>query len=172
MCLCVLGLVCEHGSVRYVWCNYLWLDSWHQIKCGGYGIAAGNHCCLLQLAVLPLCRAIELHEYVSVFSHGHQPDRVLMTASTLINALQCNCTCTHTHTPQKYSPVFLGMENSAYCNWITNPAHWGGGIELSILAAHYRREIAAWNLATGALHVFGEEEGAVHLLCSCYEGCY
>jgi ubiquitin thioesterase OTU1 len=51
------------------------------------------------------------------------------------------------------------MENAAYCNWITNPAHWGGGIELSILAAHYRREIAAWNLATGALHVFGEEEG-------------
>lgn len=51
------------------------------------------------------------------------------------------------------------MENAAYCNWILNPVHWGGGIELAILAAHYRREIAAWNLATGACHVFGEEKG-------------
>ncbi|WIA36141.1 hypothetical protein OEZ86_007487 [Tetradesmus obliquus] len=72
--------------------------------------------------------------------------------------------------PQKYSPVFLGMENAAYCNWITNPAHWGGGIELSILAAHYRREIAAWNLATGALHVFGEEEGYTKQVMVIYNG--
>lgn len=56
------------------------------------------------------------------------------------------------------------MENPAYCQWITNPAHWGGGIELSILASHYRREIAAWNLATGACHVFGEDAGALVLL--------
>lgn len=60
---------------------------------------------------------------------------------------------------QEYSAAFLGMENAAYCAWITNPAHWGGGIELAILASHYRREIAAWNLATGACHVFGEERG-------------
>uniref|UniRef100_A0A383VPV5 Ubiquitin thioesterase OTU n=1 Tax=Tetradesmus obliquus TaxID=3088 RepID=A0A383VPV5_TETOB len=72
--------------------------------------------------------------------------------------------------PQKYSPVFLGMENAVYCNWITNPAHWGGGIELSILAAHYRREIAAWNLATGALHVFGEEEGYTKQVMVIYNG--
>ena len=60
---------------------------------------------------------------------------------------------------QEYSAAFLGMENAAYCAWITNPAHWGGGIELAILASHYRREIAAWNLATGACHVFGEDSG-------------
>jgi hypothetical protein len=60
---------------------------------------------------------------------------------------------------QHYSAAFLGMENTAYCSWITNPAHWGGGIELAILASHYRREIAAWNLATGACHVFGEDAG-------------
>lgn len=60
---------------------------------------------------------------------------------------------------QEYSAAFLGMENAAYCAWITNPAHWGGGIELAILASHYRREIAAWNLATGACHIFGEDSG-------------
>eukprot|EP00878_Enallax_costatus_P028973 GHUV01031343.1.p1 GENE.GHUV01031343.1~~GHUV01031343.1.p1 ORF type:complete len:302 (+),score=53.25 GHUV01031343.1:134-1039(+) len=66
--------------------------------------------------------------------------------------------------PLQYSAAFLGMENAAYCNWITNPVHWGGGIELAILAAHYRREIAAWNLATGACHVFGEEKGESRVL--------
>jgi hypothetical protein len=69
---------------------------------------------------------------------------------------------------QEYSAAFLGMENAAYCAWITNPAHWGGGIELAILASHYRREIAAWNLATGACHVFGEDSGVwgvSHTLC-------
>lgn len=64
---------------------------------------------------------------------------------------------------QHYSAAFLGMENTAYCSWITNPAHWGGGIELAILASHYRREIAAWNLATGACHVFGEDAGKLLL---------
>lgn len=61
------------------------------------------------------------------------------------------------------------MENAAYCAWITNPAHWGGGIELAILASHYRREIAAWNLATGACHVFGEDSGGWGV---CGAGCW
>lgn len=39
---------------------------------------------------------------------------------------------------QAYHAAFLGMENAAYCAWITNPTTWGGGIELAILAAHYR----------------------------------
>ena len=60
---------------------------------------------------------------------------------------------------QEYSTAFLGMTNSAYCSWITNPVNWGGGIELAILAAHYHREIAAWNIETGNSHVFGEEKG-------------
>ena len=53
----------------------------------------------------------------------------------------------------------MGMPNAAYCDWIINPVNWGGGIELAILAAHYRREIAAWNVETGQVHVFGEERG-------------
>lgn len=72
--------------------------------------------------------------------------------------------------PQEYSAAFLGMENAAYCAWITNPAHWGGGIELAILASHYRREIAAWNLATGACHVFGEERGFTKRVMVIYNG--
>jgi len=61
--------------------------------------------------------------------------------------------------PDTWSAAFLGMTNAAYCAWITEPQNWGGGIELAILAAHYRREIAAWNIETGEPHVFGEERG-------------
>ena len=35
----------------------------------------------------------------------------------------------------------------------------GGGIELSILAKHYGREISAWNIETSKGLVFGEEAG-------------
>lgn len=62
---------------------------------------------------------------------------------------------------QSYSAAFLGMDNAAYCAWITNPVNWGGGIELAILASHYSREIAAWNIETGQCHVFGEERGVI-----------
>jgi hypothetical protein len=51
------------------------------------------------------------------------------------------------------------MSNEAYCQWITNPVNWGGGIELRILATHYQREISAWNIETGQEHVFGEDGG-------------
>jgi hypothetical protein len=61
--------------------------------------------------------------------------------------------------PDTWSAAFLGMPNAAYCSWINEPQNWGGGIELAILAAHYRREIAAWNIETGEPHVFGEERG-------------
>ena len=28
--------------------------------------------------------------------------------------------------PQTYNPVFLGGNNSDYCNWILDTEHWGG----------------------------------------------
>lgn len=48
--------------------------------------------------------------------------------------------------PDTWSDAFLGMPNARYCAWINEPHNWGGGIELAILAAHYRREVAAWNI--------------------------
>ncbi len=61
---------------------------------------------------------------------------------------------------QSYTAAFLGSSNAAYCAWIVNPMNWGGGIELSILVKHYRREIAAWNIESARAHVFGEDAGA------------
>lgn len=68
--------------------------------------------------------------------------------------------------PEAWNDAFLGMPNAAYCAWINDPVNWGGGIELAILAAHYRREIAAWNIETGEPHVFGEEQGEM-ARCGC-----
>eukprot|EP00877_Chromochloris_zofingiensis_P003143 jgi/Chrzof1/1282/Cz10g01040.t1 len=62
------------------------------------------------------------------------------------------------------------MDNAAYCAWITNPVNWGGGIELAILASHYSREIAAWNIETGQCHVFGEERGFSKQVMVIYNG--
>jgi len=50
----------------------------------------------------------------------------------------------------------LGQENEDYCKWILNPKHWGGAIELSILAAHYGREIAAYDIQTKRCDVYGQ----------------
>jgi hypothetical protein len=50
----------------------------------------------------------------------------------------------------------LGEDNAAYCKWISNPAKWGGAIELSILATHYGREIAAYDIQTKRCDVYGQ----------------
>jgi len=70
----------------------------------------------------------------------------------------------------RYTPAFLGMPNAEYCDWILQPRTWGGGIELAVFAAHYRREIAAWNVRTGACHVFGERQGLVRRCMVVYDG--
>ena len=36
--------------------------------------------------------------------------------------------------PDTYTEGFLEKTNEEYCAWILNKQHWGGGIELSILA--------------------------------------
>ncbi|GAX85176.1 hypothetical protein CEUSTIGMA_g12594.t1 [Chlamydomonas eustigma] len=72
--------------------------------------------------------------------------------------------------PKEYSEVFLGMNNAAYCAWIMNRVNWGGGIELSIMAKHYGREIAAWNIETAKGLVFGEESGYQKQVMLIYNG--
>lgn len=51
------------------------------------------------------------------------------------------------------------------CAWVCShglpPAaeSWGGGIELSILSRHYHREIAAFDIRSNRVDVFGEDQG-------------
>ncbi|KAG1665633.1 hypothetical protein FOA52_011227 [Chlamydomonas sp. UWO 241] len=72
--------------------------------------------------------------------------------------------------PTEYNDVFLDMSNGAYCSWIMNRANWGGGIELSILAKHYGREISAMNIESARGHTFGEEAGYPKQVMLIYNG--
>jgi hypothetical protein len=55
-----------------------------------------------------------------------------------------------------YNEGFLEQENAAYCKWITDMSHWGGPIELSILAAHYGCQLAAYDIQTKRCDVYGQ----------------
>ncbi|MEW5317672.1 MAG: hypothetical protein WDW38_008954 [Sanguina aurantia] len=61
--------------------------------------------------------------------------------------------------PEQYTKDFLDMGNDEYCAWIRQSHNWGGGIELSILAKGYSKEITAWSIESAQPLVFGEESG-------------
>jgi ubiquitin thioesterase OTU1 len=55
-----------------------------------------------------------------------------------------------------YSADILGQPIEDYAKWILNPDKWGGEIEMSILANHLHIEIAAIDIETGHLYIYGE----------------
>lgn len=61
--------------------------------------------------------------------------------------------------PDRYPDVVLGQPREAYIRKILTPQTWGGGIELSILSAHFGVEIDSIDVATGTIHRFGEDVG-------------
>ncbi|KAL6541132.1 OTU protein [Orobanche minor] len=72
--------------------------------------------------------------------------------------------------PEKYSEAFLGKANEEYCAWILNPDKWGGAIELAILAAYYRREIAAYDIQTTRCDLYGQEQNFEERVMLIYDG--
>ncbi len=42
----------------------------------------------------------------------------------------------------RWSAAVPGKPREAYCAFIRNPTRWGGQVELSVLAEHYRAELA------------------------------
>jgi hypothetical protein len=78
---------------------------------------------------------------------------------------------------EQYSEVFLGKPTEEYAKWILTPESWGGkiiimmmitrsimssylfllgAIELSILSKYYKCEIAAFDIQTTKMYVYGE----------------
>ncbi|EGG20425.1 C2H2-type zinc finger-containing protein [Cavenderia fasciculata] len=72
--------------------------------------------------------------------------------------------------PFTFNEGFLGKENSDYCKWITDPKHWGGAIELSILSQHYKIEIGAFDIATKILYCYGEDQNYTDRVYVIYDG--
>jgi len=64
----------------------------------------------------------------------------------------------------------LGKENAKYANWILDTKHWGGAIELSILAQHYQTEIAAFDIATLKMYCYGEGSSYKQRVYLLYDG--
>ncbi|KAJ7172283.1 hypothetical protein C8R46DRAFT_1161752 [Mycena filopes] len=56
--------------------------------------------------------------------------------------------------PETYNEAILGMPPATYIAKILTPSVWGGAIELGILAAHYRTEIASVDVETGRIDQF------------------
>eukprot|EP00798_Chlamydomonas_sp_ICE-L_P022763 gene22763-29931_t len=72
--------------------------------------------------------------------------------------------------PDMYNEAFLGKENAEYCKWIQEPSKWGGAIELSILSAHYQREIAAYDISTQRCDLYGCVAGYSEQVMLLYDG--
>ncbi|GAA5822990.1 hypothetical protein JCM11251_004449 [Rhodosporidiobolus azoricus] len=58
--------------------------------------------------------------------------------------------------PDQWSEVVLGRTPESYIETILKPSSWGGAIELSIFASHFRSEIWSIDVQTGRLDRFGE----------------
>jgi ubiquitin thioesterase OTU1 len=69
-----------------------------------------------------------------------------------------------------YNEGFLGKDNAEYCKWILESQHWGGAVELSILAKHFGREIAAYDIQTQRCDVYGSGEGYAERTMLLYDG--
>eukprot|EP01006_Ploeotia_vitrea_P024536 TRINITY_DN57358_c0_g1_i1.p1 TRINITY_DN57358_c0_g1~~TRINITY_DN57358_c0_g1_i1.p1 ORF type:complete len:341 (+),score=29.70 TRINITY_DN57358_c0_g1_i1:29-1051(+) len=55
-------------------------------------------------------------------------------------------------------PVLDDKEPKEYCEWITSKQHWGGAIELAVLSHVFQTEIAAVDIKTTRVDVYGQDQ--------------
>jgi ubiquitin thioesterase OTU1 len=72
--------------------------------------------------------------------------------------------------PINYSEAILGQSPAKYAQWITHKDHWGGAIELAILAQFYRTEIVAFDVINVRSNCFGEGQNYTQRACLVYDG--
>ncbi|GFV98799.1 ubiquitin thioesterase OTU1 [Trichonephila clavipes] len=99
-------------------------------------------------------------EYIVSNANGRREEMNLR--SVIANVVRAN--------PEKYNEGFLEKPNHEYCAWITDPTHWGGAIELSILSEYFGMEIVAINILSLSAHIFGEANEYDHRMFLIYDG--
>jgi hypothetical protein len=57
--------------------------------------------------------------------------------------------------PTNFDQAILGKSPKDYCLWILQKESWGGGIELMILAEHFKTEIVAVDIVNLRYDIFG-----------------
>jgi ubiquitin thioesterase OTU1 len=71
-------------------------------------------------------------------------------------ALRRICSEAIAQDPLFYSDDMLQKPNHEYCAWIQRPTAWGGPIELAILSAHFKIELAAFDIRSMRPQRYGE----------------
>ena len=66
--------------------------------------------------------------------------------------------------PHEYNEATLDRPPDEYAAWIQQPDNWGGGIEIAILSGHFGAELAAFDVQTQRVDIFGQGKGARHAL--------
>lgn len=61
--------------------------------------------------------------------------------------------------PGRWDDAILGKPRDEYVDFITDARRWGGQVELAILSALYRTELAIVEVQSGRCDVFGEGSG-------------
>ena len=64
-------------------------------------------------------------------------------------SLRQHCIKVIRENPQKYDEATLGTSNSDYCKWLSDMNHWGGYIEIGILAEYFNVEICVLHIEEG-----------------------
>jgi len=59
--------------------------------------------------------------------------------------------------PDTFSEATLGKPPKEYAEWVLQPNSWGGQVELFVLSTHLRKQIAAYDVQTGRVDVYGED---------------
>ncbi len=72
--------------------------------------------------------------------------------------------------PATFSAAVLEKEPAEYCKWILDPQRWGGQIELQVLASHFQKEIAAFDIRTKRCDLYGQGMGYRERAMVIYDG--
>ena len=71
---------------------------------------------------------------------------------------------------ESYCEAVLGQPPAKYAEWIRKSEHWGGGIELAVLAQHYKTELAAFDIQSMRVDTFGSGNGYSQRAFLLYDG--
>lgn len=74
------------------------------------------------------------------------------------------------HNPSIWNEAVLGKDPVEYASWIQDPKKWGGAIELSILSQEFGIEIAAFDIQTKRVDMYGQNEAYKERVFVVYDG--
>jgi ubiquitin thioesterase OTU1 len=79
---------------------------------------------------------------------GNELDPMTELRSIVAQAIQRDTT--------RYNAAVLEKEPDDYCKWIQHPDHWGGAIEIGIIAEAFDIEVCAVNISDGSIQRFND----------------